>query len=393
MKKENKIHNYLNLRGNIDYSIFFAVLSLIAFGVVMVFSSSFGVMFDGEGNVRNIFRQYWVLQLIYGIIGIFIMLFVAHIRIRRYKFLEFFLWLAYVIVIGLLFYVALFVQESRGAARTINLGFIGFQPSELAKIVMIVHLAFYIDKIKKSLYRPKAFLFMVLIVIVPVIGVAIEDFSTSGVLLVIGGGMILVSYRDWKQTFIYGGIASAVAIAALFSLKGSRSSRLSTYGSGAWQDPDGSGRQIIQSLFAIGSGGIFGRGLGQSLQKMGRVTQAHHDIIFAIICEELGLFGAGIILLLYLGLLFQLLQTLIHTTEIYETLIVVGVMIQIAAQVVINVGVASALLPNTGMPLPFVSYGGTSMLILSAEIGIVLSIAKRNNYLYMKRLEEYQNSI
>ncbi len=387
MEKEKKLHKIFNVRGSMDWSIYFVVMFLIAFGVIMVYSSSFNILLDYEGKVLPLIGQVWMKQLIYGVLGLLIITFGAMLQARFVSNLAL---LAYPASIVLLILVIFKGDESRGAARAFDLGFINFQPSELAKLAVIVVLAVFIEKYHRHLDKPKALIYMLILLGIPVALVALEDYSTAAVILVMGGGMIFVAYRKLWQTLFLGGGAGAALLAVFYFFKANRQLRVDTHASGAWLQADGVGRQAVQSLLAIGSGGFFGRGLGQSLQKMGRITQAHHDIIFAIICEELGFFGAGLILLLYLGLLYQLLQTAIAAADIRDSLIVIGVMFQIVCQVIINIGVASSLLPNTGMPLPFISYGGSSLLFLCAEMALVLSISKKNHYQYMKKVESYQ---
>jgi len=157
-----------------------------------------------------------------------------------------------------------------------------------------------------------------------------------------------------------------------------RVERIKMHLAGPWSDPEGKGRQIIQSLYAIGSGGLTGIGLGQSIQKMGYISEAHNDIIFAIICEELGLLGGIAIIGLYSLLVYKIAQIAIAAKSMNHYLIGIGVMSHIGMQVFINIGVAINLLPTTGMPLPFISYGGSSLIMLMAEIGLVLNISRHN---------------
>ena len=385
MEQERKIHKILNIRGSMDWSIYFVVMFLIAFGVIMVYSSSFNLLLDYDGKVLPLKGQIWWKQLIYGIIGMVIITVGAHIQVRFSSAMLSII--GYPAALALMMLVIFKGDATRGAARAIKISSFSFQPSELTKLAVIVTLAILLEKWQQYLNKPKALFYLLAVLTVPVALVAKEDYSTAAVILAIGGGMIFVAYRNIWQTVVMGGGLGGTLLVFFYFLKSNRQMRMSLMKGGAWQQADGAGRQTVQSLLAIGSGGFFGRGLGQSLQKMGRISQAHHDIIFAIICEELGFFGAGLILLLYLGLLYQLLQTAAAAGEIRDSLIVIGVMLQIVSQVVINIGVASSLLPNTGMPLPFISYGGSSLLFLCMEIALVLSIAKKNQYQYMKKIE------
>lgn len=386
MKAKQK-RRFFSLPGHMDYTIFFVVMFLISFGIIMVYSSSFNLLLDRQGNMIPITRQVWIRQLIYGVIGLTLMVAVSRIDIRFMT--NLLAWL-YPVTIVLLLYLIFVGRTFRGAARAIELDFFSFQPSELAKLAIIVLLAICIEYMQEYLDHVKILIFFMCLLVPVVLGVVAEDLSTGLVIVVIGGAMILVSYRKLGQTLLLGGISGAAVVGIALYGNENRVSRLDLFASGPWANADGHGRQTVQSLLAIGSGGFFGRGLGQSLQKMGRVTQAHHDIIFAIICEELGLFGAMLIIFLYLGLCYQFLRTIGETTSIREALIVTGVMFQIISQVMLNVGVASNFLPNTGMPLPFISYGGSSLIVLSIEIGLVLAISKNNQYNYVKRIEAYQ---
>ncbi|RRD96160.1 FtsW/RodA/SpoVE family cell cycle protein [Clostridiales bacterium COT073_COT-073] len=390
MKIRKKLAMIFNQAGSMDLSIYFVVFFLIAFGVIMVYSSSFNVLVDESGKKLNLLSQFWVKQMIFGGIGLLAMMIIPQFNT---KLMTGIFVVLYPVTLLLLVLVRYFGESNRGATRAFNLGPVSFQPSELTKLVVIITLAFLIGHWQKHLSKTMALLYLLIILAIPTALVAIEDFSTAAVIAVIGGGMIWISYKKMGQTLLLGGLGTGAILTYFFLKKENRSQRWDVYASGPWAQADGKGRQAVQSLYAIGSGGFFGRGLGQSLQKMGRISQAHHDIIFAIICEELGFFGAGLILLLYLGLCYQLLQTAMNTSEIKDYLIVIGVMIQIAVQVIINIGVASNVLPNTGMPLPFISYGGSSLVILCVEMAMVLGITKKNQYNYLKRLEQYQEEI
>lgn len=387
MEKSSLIDKVFNRKGNMDFSIFFTVMFFAAFGVIMVNSSSFNIMFDKQRNVIPLFQQVWTRQLLYGGVGLIMMILFSYVQTKfaTYVAIGF-----YPVVLFLLILVTLTGDETRGAARAFNLKVFTFQPSEFAKITLILFLAWLIDRYRNKLHKKMLLAYLLLAAALPVILVGLEDFSTAAVILAIGGAMIFISYRHLMHIFFSAGIGLGM-ITLLYNLKKARSVRFDIYNS-PWDKANEGGRQTVQSLYAIGSGGFFGRGLGQSLQKMGMVTQAHHDIIFAIICEELGMFGGGLILLIYLGLLYQLLLTAISAAELRDFLIVIGVMAQIAAQVIVNVGVATNTLPNTGMPLPFISYGGSSIIVLSLEMALVLSISRKNQFQSIKELEAQQQA-
>lgn len=389
MKKKAIKIEIFNIKGKMDLSIFFTVLFFIAFGIVMVYSSSFNIQFDVEGKVRPLIQQVWFRQMIFGVAGLLIMLFGSFVSTKMACVLAL---LLYAPITVLLVVIEKFGEGSRGAVRAIDIGFFAFQPSEFAKLIVILVLAFFIDLGQRHLRKPVFLVYMLILGIGPVVFVALQDFSTSAVILAIIAGIVFVSYQRLDHLFMGGG-ASLLVMYLLYKNKSIGETRLQLHATGPWVDAEGKGRQAVQSLLAIGSGGFFGRGLGNSLQKMGRVTQAHHDIIFPIICEELGLFGASMIILLYLVLLYMLLQVAAGARSLRDSLIVIGIMTQIAAQVFINIGVATNFLPNTGMPLPFISYGGSSLLVLSLEIALVLSVSRSNQYAQMMKYEQYEEKI
>lgn len=389
MKKKAIKIEIFNIKGKMDLSIFFTVLFFIAFGIVMVYSSSFNIQFDVEGKVRPLIQQVWFRQMIFGVAGLLIMLLGSFIST---KLACLFGLILYVPIILLLAFIEQLGEGSRGAVRAIDIGFFAFQPSEFAKLIVILVLAFFIDLGQRHLRKPVFLGYMLLLGTIPLVFVAFQDFSSSAVILAIIAGIVFVSYQRLDHLFM-GGAASLFAMYILYKVRKIGETRLELHAAGPWADAEGKGRQAVQSLLAIGSGGFFGRGLGNSLQKMGRVTQAHHDIIFPIICEELGLFGASMIILLYLVLLYMLLQVAAGAGSLRDSLIVIGIMTQIAAQVFINIGVATNFLPNTGMPLPFISYGGSSLLVLSLEIALVLSVSRSNQYAQMMKYEQYEEKI
>lgn len=373
LKEGNKL---FGANTSTDVTLLIVVVFLMAIGVIMVYSSSFNLLLYGRiGNL-------WLKQLVFAVVGIVILLILSRIQL---SFINYFIIPIYIATNGLLVAVQFLGETTRGAKRSFSFKGIAFQPSELAKVVVILTLAFLLDKFKHHLDRWRVLLTLLMVLILPVGLIATEDFSTSVLLLAIGGGMIFVGYEKISHLVTALGLATILLVVIFMFGQGNRMARFELHQSGPWAEADGKGRQTIQSLYAIGSGGLTGRGLGQSIQKMGKVTQAHHDIIFAIICEELGLIGGFLIILLFLGLLYRMLQIAGQSSSIDEFLVVMGVMIQIAGQVFINIGVATALLPNTGMPLPFISYGGSSLLVLAMEIGLVLGVARQNNYRFLKR--------
>ena len=270
--------------------------------------------------------------------------------------------------------LVLFVGASiNGSRRWLSLGPLSFQPSEFAKPAVILFLARTIsrrEKKKKGMLE----LFRTLVLILPIVGlVGTSNLSTAVIILGIAVILVFVS-SPFYLPFVGLFGAGAGFMGIFLGLESYRLERIAI-----WRDPESyeKGFQTIQGLYAIGSGGLFGTGLGGSIQKLGFVPEAQNDMIFSIICEELGLVGAGILLLLFLMLIWRFFLVSVHAPDLLGSLIAAGVMGHISIQVILNVAVVTNTIPNTGITLPFVSYGGTSILFLLAEMGLVLGISRK----------------
>ena len=276
-----------------------------------------------------------------------------------------FLMCAAVIVVG---------KGSNGSTRWLKIGPIQLQPSEIAKIAVIIFMAALLSRIPKQVKDLKSII-KVLLFVLPMVGViAVSNLSTA---IIVGGIavlMIFVVSPKTKEFFVLG--AGLVALGAIgVKMGGYRVTRIA-----AWLHPEDYPDEVYQTLqgmYAIGSGGLFGKGLGASVQKLGYVPEAQNDFIFTIICEELGLFGAVCVILLFVLLLWRCMVIANNAPDLFSSLLVVGVMSHIALQVVLNIMVVTNWMPNTGIILPFFSYGGTSILILITEMGLVLNVSRR----------------
>ncbi len=363
-----------------DYSLLFIVLFLLGFGLVMIYSASSYEAFQDFGDEAYYLKK----QLIAIIIGLVLMIFVANIP---YHFWERFALLGYVVSMALVPLVKTPLGvESHGARRWIRIPGIGLnlQPAEVAKLCMILFLATMVCKMGKSVRTMKGFIFMILLPLPVVLEVYLITKNLSSAIIILGISvlMVFVASPDYKKFIVMGllGIA-AVAVLLFFIISsggegGFRSERIV-----AWLDPEsaaqGKGFQTLQALYAIGSGGIWGKGLGQSMQKLSFLPEAQNDMIFSIICEELGLFGAIAIILMFIMLLWRMMVIANNATDLFGAMLVVGVMGHIAIQAILNIAVVTNTIPNTGISLPFISYGGSSVMFLLIEIGLVLSVAKR----------------
>ncbi len=353
------------LRGSIDYTLLMIVFVLLVFGLVMVYSTSYYT-----ANLAYDDPAHWVLrQGIFAAIGVVLMLVIAAIPYDYWKNKS---WILLVLVDIALVYVWAFGEEVNGAKRWLDLGFITVQPSEVAKFAVILSFAKLLEINYKRLGNFKI-VCMTCIWILPTIAmVGIENFSTAIILVAIVGIMLFVASPSLKPVLGMAGFAS-VLVVILFSIKSYRGNRVKV-----WLDPEATpdGYQTLQSLYAIGSGGITGKGLGQSLQKLGFIPEAHNDMIFSIICEELGFVGAIGIIALFGVMIYRMLVLVVNAYDLYGALLVTGTIAHIGIQVLINIAVVTNTIPNTGVPLPFISYGGTSILFILAEMGIVLAVAK-----------------
>lgn len=358
--------------GRTDTTLITIVAFLVAFGVIMIYSASHYHSYALYGKATHFFMR----QTMWSVLGMITMLIVMNINI---KFINKFNVFIYVVVIVLLVLVMFFGKEVNNSKRWLELGGMSLQPSEIAKVGMILVLSYLLTFVSKGLHQFRVLLFVLVVAGIPIVLIAETNLSTAIVVTGIVASMIFVVYKKWYLLLPIGLIP--IAIGAMFFLfaEGYRSRRLAVFVEGPWTDPQGLGYQVIQSLYAIGSGGWFGVGLGQSLQKIDSLPEAHNDIIFAIICEELGLFGGVAVMLLFVALLYRLLVILNETKDMQGILIVTGVMAHIGVQVIINIAVATNSIPTTGMPMPFISYGGSSLLFVMAEMGLVLNIARRNS--------------
>lgn len=352
-----------------DYNLLFLIIFLICFGLVMLYSSS-SYLCANSALYGYDAAYYLKKQLRNVIIGLALMAFLIWADYRWWKK---FAILAYFVSLGLCVAVIFVGSDSHGSTRWLDLGPISFQPSEVAKIGIIVFLAMLLERVAKQL-KTAANLTKVLCFVAPIIGVvAVSNLSTAIIIFGIAVCMIFVASPKYSH-FIAVGIAGVCFVIVFIVTAGYRMGRIE-----AWLDPEGAGDlgyQTMQGLYAIGSGGLFGKGLGESLQKMGNVPESQNDMIFTIICEELGLFGAVCVILLFMLMIWRMMVIANNARDLFGALLVVGVMSHIAIQVILNIAVVTNSIPNTGVILPFISYGGTSFVFLLAEMGLVLSVSK-----------------
>ncbi|NDL66143.1 FtsW/RodA/SpoVE family cell cycle protein [Anaerotalea alkaliphila] len=370
MKRKNG--GILMLHNRTDVSFLFVIAFLVSFGIIMVFSSSY-YAYDVSGGSTPL----WVKQAVFALLGFVAMLLVSYVRIELIKK---FVPMLYVMAMLLLVLVLLVGKTINGAKRWLSVMGINIQPSEFAKVVLILTLAVFLAAFTAYLSKFRVLALFLVLVMLPAYLIGRENLSGALIILAIAGGMLFAAHPKIIQV-VGAGILFLLLGAGAYSTRSYRGSRMTTFLEGPWSDPLGKGRQTIQSLYAIGSGGVFGIGLGQGIQKMGYISEAHNDIIFAVICEELGLVGGFIVLLLYGLLIYRCFVIARNAMTKLDLLLVAGVATHIATQVVINIAVATNTMPTTGIPLPFISYGGSSLLIFLVEMGLVLNVARHTDFL------------
>ena len=398
-KYKEKLQKFL-IQENIHIKIIFVLVVLCAYGALMVFSASNHACSQKE--MYHYDSMYMLKRQVIFMAGGFAII-LASLFLDAAKIAE-----ECAIVIYLVGYIFIFLLKtplgvtSHGATRWIRLG-IQFQVAEVVKISVLVMLAYMAKKFRKHLSNPKLTLYMWLAGGIPAILLYFisNDLSSSVVVLAITFGMTFITNGTLKiHLGILGALCAAVG-AYVYSIAKNLPSpeELETMSFrvgriAAWINPEkyasGKGMQTLNSLYAIGSGGIFGKGIGESYMKLGPIPEPQNDMIFAIIVEELGLFGGGVLIFLYMYLLYLLFRVIIKANSIHESTLVLGVLIHIGIQAFFNIGVALNVLPNTGIGLPFISYGGTAILCLMVEMALVCSIAKKEYIKSVKR--EYKNS-
>ena len=279
---------------------------------------------------------------------------------------------AYLISLALSTLVLFAGNAYNGSRRWLSLGPLSFQPSEFAKLAVILFLARMVGRQKKKRNSFLNLVFVIALVLPIVALVGTNNLSTAIIILGIAVIVVFVSDKRYMQ-FVWIAAAGAGMMALFLGMESYRLERIAI-----WKNPEAyeKGYQTIQGLYAIGSGGLFGKGFGESIQKLGFVPEAQNDMIFSIICEELGFVGATILMLVFLMLIWRFMVIAVHAPDLFGSLIAAGAMGHIAIQVILNVAVVTNTIPNTGITLPFISYGGTSVLFLLSEMGLVLAVSR-----------------
>lgn len=367
-RKKLKKGKLFTFGGYLDYQTIFLVIVLLAFGVMMVYSAS-----AYRATISNLPSWYFARkQCLIGLGGIALMLTVSCVNYQFYrqKVIQIIITVLMIVSAGIALVIGI---SSNGSQRWVEIAGFQVQPSEFVKLFIVLYMPHVCVKHPKLLTTYPGMMKLTWPCLLSAFLISRENLSTAVVCVAIMLIIMFVASEASHKLVGLGLVCAGVAVLFIFTV-GYRGDRID-----AWFHPETSenGYQTMQSLYAIGSGGLFGKGLGQSIQKLGYLPESHNDMIFAVVCEELGLFGAFCLIALFVMLILQLRYLANHARDRYGALIVTGVLTHIAIQMIINVGVVTNVLPNTGVTLPFVSYGGSSLLFLLIEMGLVLSVSRQ----------------
>ena len=351
--------------GRGDVLLVCMVLFLVVFGLAVLYSTG---SYNGSVRFGDAF-YYMKKQFFAAALG---MLAMYLISCMEYHIFEKYAIAAYLISLALSTLVLFAGNAYNGSRRWLSLGPLSFQPSEFAKLAVILFLARMVGRQKKKRNSFLNLVFVIALVLPIVALVGTNNLSTAIIILGIAVIVVFVSDKRYMQ-FVWIAAAGAGMMALFLGMESYRLERIAI-----WKNPEAyeKGYQTIQGLYAIGSGGLFGRGFGESIQKLGYVPEAQNDMMFSIICEELGFVGATILMLVFLVLIWRFMVIAVHAPDLFGSLIAAGAMGHIAIQVILNVAVVTNTIPNTGITLPFISYGGPSVLFLLSEMGLVLAVSR-----------------
>ncbi len=372
---KERIFNKRHRMGKIDITFLVLVLILLTIGLVMLFSASFAFAFYNEGNSFYFIER----QLFFAVVGVFAMLFVSNVN---YKILQKYSLLLYVGAVILLLIGDIFMRDKYGFARWFYIGSFSFQPSEIAKFAIIVLFAHFAatNASKMKTFKYGVLPFGVCLGIVGAL--VLWSRHLSGTIIVLALGVAMMWFGGTKlQYFAIPAAAVAALLAVIVFVPGIMEyagDRVTTW-LDPYSDPLGAGFQTIQALIAIGSGGLWGVGLGNSMQKYLYIPEPQNDFIFPVICEELGLVGASMIIFLFALLVTRGYIIAMRCPDKFGSLLAAGCVTHIGLQVLLNIAVVTNTIPNTGISLPLFSYGGTALLMTLGELGVVLSVSRSSS--------------
>ena len=361
-------------RGPIDLPFLLLVVLLTGIGLVMLFSASFPRAYYKGLNPAH----FLIRQGVFAVMGFCAMMIISKINYRRFRAFAKVLLLAAIVLLVLVIVPGVGITRNN-ATRWLGVGeVLTFQPSEVAKFAVVLYFADSISKKKDQMRTTRQGILPYVLILGIIAALMMKEPHLSGTVLILGVGAIMMFVGGMRWGWVIAGVIAVGAVAYLMF------TGVITYGQDRismwldpWIDAQDEGYQMVQSLIGIGSGGLLGTGLGKSRQKFLYLPEEHNDFIFSIVCEELGLIGAGLILLLFAALIIRGYWIAVQARDRFGSLLVVGCTSLVAMQVFLNVGVVTGLLPATGISLPFFSYGGTALLIQMAEMGVILSVSRQ----------------
>lgn len=360
------------MKRSFDRTLVFIVILLVVSGFFIFSSAALSLLARSGASFSSVAFSQVVLGVIGGSISLFIM---SNVHYRTWRKYAFYIFLG-TIIVTLLVFVPGLGYEHGGARRWIDLRLFSFQPAELLKIGFVIYLATWLSGMKNHIhtFTKGTVPFAIIVGIVGVVMLLQPDTDTFAIMVLAATAMFLTAGGRWRDVFIVG-LIGVILIAALAFTRPYVMDRLTTFINPA-SDPQGSGYQVQQSLIAIGSGGIAGRGFGQSIQKFEYLPEPIGDSIFAVFGEEFGFIGASLLVLLFSFFAFRGYRIATHAPDQFGMLLVVGIITLIVTQAFLNIAAMLSLVPLSGLPLPFISQGGTALLAVLTSIGIVLNVSK-----------------
>lgn len=361
-------------KGGFDLTFFVLVIVILMIGLVMMFSASYAYAYYNKQQDSFFFIKKQLFFAVLGLIAMFVLAKIDYHWLHKiaYPVLGF----SYLLLIAVLILPG---TNSKGIKRWIDIGPINFQPSEIAKFAVVLVFAHIVSKYYGKMKKFKYGVLPFILILGSIAFLMLKEPHVSGTILIvtIGIALMLIGGTDKKWLLAGAGLAAGgVAFIVLFTDKISYAKGRLEYWLDPAKDAQGQGWQTLQSLYGIGSGGLMGLGLGNSRQKYLYISEPQNDFIFAIVCEELGFIGATIVLLLFMLLVWRGFVIAMRSPDKFGAMLAVGLTIQVGIQALLNVAVVTNTIPNTGISLPFFSYGGTSLVMLLAEMGIILSVSR-----------------
>ena len=377
-RRQAERKNLLAGKGAMDLPFLLLTVLLTAIGLIMLFSASFPSAYYESGNAAYYFKR----QLIFAVAGFVAMLFVGKVNYQRWRGAAIPLMAVSAFLLILVVIPGVGVTVNNATRWLGKPGVFTFQPSEIAKLAVIVYFADSISKKKEKMLTIRQGVLPYAFILAAIAALMLLEPHLSGAILIVGTGIIMMSVGGlpgWMIGLGFGGVGVVAVLYVKLVEKGIISygaSRINMW-KNPWLDPINDGYQMVQSLIAIGSGGLLGVGLGKGRQKFLYLPEEHNDFIFAVVCEELGLIGACVIMLIFSLLIIRGFWIALHARDRFGALLVVGIITHLGLQTFLNIAVVTGLVPATGISLPFFSYGGTALMLQLVEMGIVLSVSRQ----------------